>query len=417
MSVIINPQSLSGTITAPPSKSMTHRYLVISALANGTSLLETPLRSDDTLATIDAIRKLNIYVEDIGNEWEIAGGSPKASTSVIDCKESGTTMRLMLGFCSLLNEASTLTGAPSLIRRPNKPLLEALEQLGVMTQSKDGYPPITVKGKMNGGKASIRGDVSSQFVSSIILAAPYAKHPVDLKVTTQLESKPYVEMTIDAMKKSGITAQYTDSLDKIHIPLGNYIPQIKRIEGDWSSAAYMLAAGAISGKVHVDNLDIESKQADKEIIQILKQMGAYMKFTGNRVTTEKSDLKAIDIDLRDCPDLFPIVSCLCSIAEGRSTLTGLGRLKIKESDRLEAVIEGLERMGVKMIRSENSLTIIGDSPIGAMIDPHNDHRIAMSFAILAQRASGKTKILNSKCVSKSYPEFWGHLKKIGAKIR
>lgn len=416
MSVTIKPRSLTGTVIAPPSKSLTHRYLIISALADGLSILEEPLRSDDTVATVEALRMLGVKIEAPGDDWRVTGGTLQAPDSVINCKESGTTLRLMIGVCSLLEAPCTLTGAPSLIRRPNKPLLDALSQLGVQTQSKDGFPPITIKGKLKGGSAVIRGDVSSQFISSIILAAPYAEKPVDLRVTKKLESKPYVEMTLEAMRKSGVKAQHTETLDSIHVLNGKYSPSRIRIEGDWSSASYLLAAGVLAGKVHVDNIDVSSSQADKEILGILEEMGAYIKFTGKRITTEKSDLAAIEADLRDSPDLFPMVACLCSVADGTSVLTGLGRLRIKESDRLAAVREGLRGMGVEVSSSEESITIKGGTLKGAEIDPHNDHRIAMSFAVLAQTAVGETKIMNPECVSKSYPGFWDDLKRIGAEI-
>ena len=191
----------------------------------------------------------------------------------------------------------------------------------------------------------------------------------------------------------------------------------KRIEGDWSSAAYLLAAGAIAGKVHVDNLDVGSSQADKEIIRILNEMGAYIKINGKRVTTEKSELAGITTDLSDCPDLFPIVACLCSVAEGESRLTGLGRLRIKESDRLSAMIDGLQKMRVDVKGDDDSVTIRGGTPKGAVIETYNDHRIAMSFAVLAQAAEEETTILNPECVSKSYPGFWEDLRKIGAEMR
>jgi 3-phosphoshikimate 1-carboxyvinyltransferase len=179
----------------------------------------------------------------------------------------------------------------------------------------------------------------------------------------------------------------------------------------------MLAAGVMTGKVQVENLDVKSRQADREIIQILDQMGANIKINGKRVKTEKSCLTAIEFDMRDCPDIFPIVACLCSVADGTSKLTGLRRLKIKESDRLSAVIEGLEKMSINITRTDDSVTIKGGKPIKAKIDPHNDHRIAMSFAILAHKADGETIIMKPECVSKSYPGFWEDLKKIGAKIK
>ena len=417
MSITVNPGTLTGSVTAPPSKSMTHRHLITSALADGVSLLESPLRSEDTEATVEALRKLGATITDLGGDWEVTGESLTPPSSVIDCHESGTTLRLLTGLCSLLDEPCTLSGAPSLLRRPNKPLLDALEQLGVQTQSLDGYPPITVKGKMKGGKAMIPGDISSQFISSIILAAPYAENPVDLRITTRLESKPYVEMTLNAMRKSGVKVQHTENMDAFHVPAGRYNARTTRIEGDWSSAAFLLAAGALSGKVHVDNLDVESSQADREILRILDEMGAYIKISGNRVTTEKSMLTAIEADLSDCPDIFPIIACLCSAAEGESRLTGLARLRLKESDRVAAVMEGLEKMGAAVTSIDDILIINGGALHGAVIDPYNDHRIAMSFAVLAQAATSETTIMNPECVSKSYPAFWDDLKHIGARIR
>ncbi|MBE0633210.1 3-phosphoshikimate 1-carboxyvinyltransferase [Candidatus Bathyarchaeota archaeon] len=417
MSITIKPGTLTGSVTAPPSKSMTHRHLIASSLADGVSLLESPLRSEDTEATVEALRKLGATITDVGGDWEVTGGSLTPPSSVIDCHESGTTMRLLTGLCSLLDEPCTLSGAPSLLRRPNKPLLDTLEQLGVQTQSLDGYPPITVKGKMRGGKAMIPGDISSQFISSIILAAPYAENPVDLRITTRLESKPYVEMTLNAMRKSGVKVQHTENMDAFHVPTGRYKARTTRIEGDWSSAAFLLAAGALSGKIHVDNLDVESSQADREILRILDEMGAYIKISGNRVTTEKSMLTAIEADLSDCPDIFPIIACLCSAAEGESRLTGLARLRLKESDRVAAVMEGLGKMGAAVTSIDDILIIDGGALHGAVIDPYNDHRIAMSFAVLAQAATSETTIMNPECVSKSYPDFWDDLKQIGARIR
>ena len=417
MSLKVTPRDLTGTIKAPPSKSATHRYLITSALAKGKSILEDPLQSEDIIATMNGLRKLGINIVEEGDRWRITGGTLTPTDSVIDCNESGTTMRLLIGHCSLLDKPCTLSGAPSLLKRPNLALLNALEQLGASTKSSEGYPPITVTGPLRGGEAEIRGDISSQYISSIILAAPYAEKSLTLRVTTRLESKPYVQMTIDTMKKTGITPRYSENLEEIHVPTGCYKPLRTHIEGDWSSAAYLLAAGAIAGKVHVDNLDVKSSQADMEITRILEEMGAYIKITGNRITTEKSDLSAITADLSNSPDLFPIVACLCSIAEGESRLTGLGRLRIKESDRLSAMIDGLRRMGVEVKGDDEAVTIKGSTPMGAVIDTYNDHRIAMSFAVLAQAAEGETTIMNPECVSKSYPGFWEDLKKIGAEIR
>jgi 3-phosphoshikimate 1-carboxyvinyltransferase len=375
-----------------------------------------PLHCDDTIATVDGLRKLGINISNT-EDWEIEGGKLSPPSSIINCNESGTTIRLLIGLTSLLDTSCTLTGTPSLLRRPNKQLLDALEQLGAQTKSNAGYPPITITGKIKGGRADISGNISSQFISSILLAAPYSESPVELNVTTPLESKSYVQMTLDTMKKSGIKVKHSENLEYFKIPNEKYIPQKTRIEGDWSSATYMLAAGALAGKVQVDNLDLSSSQADTEIISIMNEMGANIKIKENRVAVKKSKLNAINVDMSDFPDLFPMVACLCSVAEGTSKLTGLTRLKIKESDRMAATIEGLKKMGIEVSGDHDSVKITGGLPHGAVINTHNDHRIAMSFAILSHTAEGESTIMNPECVSKSYPDFWETLTQIGAKIR
>lgn len=417
MSVKIRKSTLHGSVEAPPSKSRTHRNLITAALAKGKSVLEKPLVCDDTLATVEALRSLGVQVKEEGGKWIVEGGELTAPQSPISCNQSGTTLRLALGVCSLLEKESIITGAPQLLRRPNKALLEGLSQLGVQVKSEDGYPPVKVRGPMKGGEVQIRGDVSSQFISSIILAAPYAQNPVTVKVTTRLESKPYVQMTLDAMKQGGVRVVPNGDLTVINVPQEEYKPVDTRIEGDWSSAAFLLAAGVLSGKVHVDNIDTGSSQADKEILHALGHMGAQVKIKGNRLTAEKSYLKGLEMDLSDCPDIFPIISSLCAVAHGTSRLTGLGRLKIKESDRLEVMAEGLMAMGVKIQIIKDTCIIEGGPLKGADIDPHGDHRIAMSFAVLGLVTEGETTINDSDCVNKSYPEFWEDLAGLGADMR
>jgi 3-phosphoshikimate 1-carboxyvinyltransferase len=413
----VRKSNIYGSVEAPPSKSMTHRHLITAALAEGESILETPLICDDVVTTASGLKALGIKIKEGGDRWLVEGGHLTSPSGPINCNQSGTTLRLLLGTCSLLEEKCTITGAPQLRGRPNTPLLEALEQLGVQTGSEGGYPPIKIKGGMKGGVAEIRGDVSSQFISSIILAAPYAEEPVTIKVTTRLESKPYVQMTLDAMRRCGVKAISKQGCIEIKVPLGKYKPTRTRIEGDWSSAAFMLAAGALSGKVHVDNLTMNSSQADKEILHALDMMGAHVKVKGSRVTAEKSYLRGIEMDLSDCPDIFPIVSSLCATALGRSELTGLGRLKLKESDRLKAMAEGLRRMGARIQVDDSTCTIEGGPIKGAIIDPHGDHRIAMSFAVLGTLAEGETIINDQDCVNKSYPGFWDDLASLGAETR
>jgi len=417
MRATVRKTTIWGSVEVPPSKSMTHRHLITASLAEGRSVLEKPLVCDDTVATVSGLKALGINIKEERDQWLVEEGQITSPSGPINCNQSGTTLRLLLGTCSLLDEWCEVTGAPQLLRRPNAPLLEALEQLGVKTRSDDGCPPIKIRGKMHGGVTEIRGDVSSQFISSIILAAPYADEPVKVKVTTRLESKPYVRMTLDAMRRSGVKAISKQDCVEIQVPLGRYKPTRTRIEGDWSSASFMLAVGALSGKVHVDNLDMGSSQADKEIMHALDMMGAHVKIKGKRVTVEKSILNGIEMDLSDCPDIFPIISSLCATAQGKSTLTGLGRLKIKESDRLSAMTEGLRMMGARIQVLGDTCTVEGGPLRGASIDSHGDHRIAMSFAVLGTFTEGETIINDPECVSKSYPGFWEDMASLGAETR
>ncbi len=417
MSITVKPSVLHGSVETPPSKSMTHRSLITSALAEGRSVLEKPLICEDTVATLEALRLLGVKISESEDSWIVEGGTIKPPTGVIGCNQSGTTLRLMLGLCSLLDTECVITGAPQLLRRPNKPLVDGLEQLGVWTSSENGFPPVTIKGPIRGGEVKIRGDVSSQFISSILLAAPYAEKPVTVQVTTKLESKPYVQLTMDAMKKSGIRVSTNKDYTETKVPLGKYNPVNTRIEGDWSSAAFMLAAGVLAGKIHVDNVEVEGSQADREILYALDLMGAHVKIKGKRATAEKSLLKGLEMDLSDSPDLFPIISCLCARAQGKSKLTGLGRLKLKESDRLTVMADGLRKMGADIQVVDDTCIINGSSLKGAEIDPHGDHRIAMSFAVLGLVAHGETKINDPDCVNKSYPGFWDDLAALGADMR
>ena len=235
-------------------------------------------------------------------------------------------------------------------------------------------------------------------------------------LTTSLESKPYVSMTMDVQREYGVEIKSTNSMEHFTITPQRYTTKDYSVEGDWSSASYMLAAGALTGEVSLGNLSQASSQADAVIYNILQDMGAGIWQTSGNVTVSNNSLHAVDIDLSDSPDLFPMVAALSSRAEGVSTLRGLRRLKYKESNRIEAMTEGLRSMGVKITKNEDTMMITGGETFGSTINPYNDHRIAMAFAILALVSKGETTILDAECTSKSYPDFWGDLEKLGAEI-
>ncbi len=418
MRVTVERSEIHGRIAAPSSKSLTHRAVICSALAQGRSQLEYPLSADDTEATLRVIQALGVGVEKLKGSWIIEGGDLNPPTEALDCGESGTTLRLMTAVCALVEGPSVLKGGPSLSGRPVEPLLDALRQLGIECGSRGGNPPVKVHGKggFEGGEVSIRGDISSQFVSALLLIAPFAREQLRVKVTTRLESAPYVGMTLDAMKAFGVQAEAPEGYTEITVKRQAYRPTTFAVEGDWSSGAYILAAGALAGKVSVENLHPESRQADAAIAEILGEMGIEPQFRGQGLSVESRELRGIDWDLTDSPDLFPVVAALCSAANGESSLRGLKRLRLKESDRIASMVEGLSRMGVKTESSDETMTIHGGAPEGAVIDPHDDHRIAMAFGVLGLAARGVTTIKDAGCVSKSYPDFWEDLEAIGAQI-
>jgi 3-phosphoshikimate 1-carboxyvinyltransferase len=417
MSVTVKPSEVSGSVAAPPSKSMTHRALFLAALADGRSVISNPLTADDTEATSRVLAELGVDIHR-GGEWVVDGGYLDAPTKTLDCGESGTTLRFMTAACALVDGDSRLAGGSSLSSRPMEPLLNALEQIGVHNESRGGLPPVTIRGTghIRGGEAHLPGDVSSQFVSALLTVAPLADAPVKISLTARLESRPYVAMTMDAMRTFGVEAVHTPDFMSLTAPLGPYRAAAIAVEGDWSSASYPLAAGALVGEARVTGLSHRSSQADRAITTILTRMGVEVKTYSDSVTTRASRLKGIEADLSDCPDLFPVVSALCAAAGGESCLTGLARLRLKESDRVAAMAEGLTRMGVEVNFDEDSATIKGGSLHGAEVDPWGDHRIAMSLAVLALRAEGESTIKNAGCVSKSYPGFWGDLAALGGRV-
>jgi 3-phosphoshikimate 1-carboxyvinyltransferase len=299
-----------------------------------------------------------------------------------------------------------------------EPLLDALRQLGVDCESRGGNPPVKVHGRggIDGGEVTIRGDISSQFVSALLLVAPYARNQLRVKVTTRLESAPYVGMTMDAQRAFGVQVKASEGYQEMQVENQAYTPTEYAVEGDWSSGAYMLAAGAMAGKASVDNLLRESMQADAAIIEVLREMCAKPIFHGERVGVDHAEINGINWDLTDSPDLFPVVVALCSAAKGESRLQGLRRLRLKESDRIASMVEGLGRMGIKNEPSKDSIIIHGGAPEGAVIDPHGDHRIAMAFGVLGLAARGETAIMDAECVSKSYPGFWEDLESLGGRV-
>lgn len=381
-------------------------------------MIREPLMSEDTEATRRVLEQLGVGISCKDGAWKVAGGSLRKPESDLHCGESGTTLRLVTALCSLVDGECKLIGGPSLSKRPIGPLVEGLRQLGAECESTGGLPPVTVKGKgrLPGGEAVLPGDISSQFVSAILIAAPRGEKDTTLSLTTRLESRPYIELTMEVQHIFGVSVEASEGMEKFRIESKSYRPANVTVDRDWSAAAFLLGAGALAGKVTVEDLNMGSSQGDAAILGILDEMGATVVCMGDSITVEMAPLSGIELDLSNSPDLFPVVASLCAAAPGQSVLRGLRRLRLKESDRVAAMTGGLVRMGVRCELVGDTLTIEGGSPKGCVIDPWGDHRIAMAFSILGLAAEGETTILDAECVSKSYPGFWGDLEALGVEL-
>jgi 3-phosphoshikimate 1-carboxyvinyltransferase len=418
--VIIKPvEALKGEVEAPPSKSYTHRMLVAALLSNGKTVIEKPLVSDDTLATLEAVKALGARVEQKNGLWEVEGQpNPEAPEKPINCRESGTTLRFMIPVAALARGKTTFVMGPSLSKRPITPLLQSLSDLGVKTQQNPSSV-VVYGGGIDGGETALRGDISSQFVSGLLFACPRAKKDTQISLTKPVESKGYIDMTVEILCKHSIKIEISKDYSSIRIPSGqNYKPFKHKVPGDFSSAAYLLAAAAVtSSKIRVYNLDYASKQGDKAILEILRQAGVNVHVGENYVEVYGAVSSPINIDASDVPDLVPACTAIACYARGRSEIRNAGRLKYKESDRLTALYTEFKKMGADIAVEEDGLIIMGPCELhGATIDPHNDHRIAMACAVAALGAKSDSTIVNAECVSKSYPNFFRDLSLLGANI-
>lgn len=408
---------LGGVLEAPPSKSYTHRGFVIATLARGESRIGNYLRAEDTLATVNACRVLGAGIR-LGREAIVrgTGGALKTPSTAIDCGNSGTTMRLVSAAASLDGEVE-LTGDASLRRRPMQPLLDALSQLGVRAYSVkgNGRPPVRIiGGSLRGGEARLRGDISSQFVSALLVVAPYARGDVEITLTTPLKSKPYVAMTLEAMRSFGVEVE-NEGYECFRVSPGRYRGTRYEVEGDYSNASYFLALAAMTGsEIRVRNLRRSSLQGDKRIIHYLREMGAEVETGENEVTVRGGELRGIEADLGDTPDLLPTMVALACKAAGRTVIKNVEHARQKESDRLAACAREFRKFGASIVEKKDGLVIEGAVKLrGAVVDSHGDHRLAMALSIAGMAAEGATRIRGAEVVGISYPGFFKALESLG----
>jgi 3-phosphoshikimate 1-carboxyvinyltransferase len=424
MRLEVKPSGVEGKIDAPPSKSYTHRAFTICLLAKGRGKIEQPLLSLDTLATLEACKLLGAGVEAEGETYWLKGtaGRLKPTGEVIDARNSGTTIRFMTAVCSLSPKPIKLVGDESLSKRPMGALVEALNALGVKArcEGKNGRPPVVVEGGgLQGGEVELEGGVSSQFLSGLLIACPYASSGVRISVEGELKSKPYVEMTLKYLEEAGARIRRNPALSRFEIPgQQTFRPLRLKIPGDFSSAAFPLGAAALTGRVRVENLDPQDPQGDRRIIELLKEFGAEVRTGPGWVEVEKGGLNGIEVDCGDNPDLVPILTVLGAVADGTTVIFNVPHLRYKETNRLAVLSHELPKMGARITETEDGLKITGVKELkGARMDSHGDHRMAMAFAVAGLVAKGRTIIVGAESIPVSYPNFIPHMQRLGAKFR
>lgn len=412
----IERSELSGSARAPSSKSYTIRALMCAAVAEGWSEIVNPLRADDTEAALEVLRGLGIQVRDLPDRWRVFGNCLHKPSGELPCGDSAATLRFATALASVVAGTSRLVPRPGLARRPIEPLLQALRQAGVVCSWDSASSSVVVQGgSLRGGKVTVPGDVSSQFVSALLLVAPLAEQGLELELSSAAQSRPFVLMTLDTLNRFGIRVEHTLDLDDFRVAPQRYGAVAFNIEGDWSTASHLLCLGALCGRLRVENLRPASLQGDRAMLNILHQMGANISSNGDSVTASFSRLRSVTADLSDCIDLLPSVAALAAVAQGVSEFSGIGRARLKESNRVRAVSEGLRSMGIQTWEEHDVLKVAGSVPRPAVIDSHDDHRIAMAFAALGLRV-GHTAIQGAGCVSKTFPGFWDLVKSLGGKV-
>ncbi len=421
MKIKVRKSSLTGDIRIPPSKSHTIRAICIGALSKGDSIIHNPLMSEDTLACLNAVKSLGANVENTADGWKINGfnGKPVTPDTPIDLKNSGTTMNFMISMAALGDGEIQLTGDSSLCKRPIQPLLDAIHLLGAAKAEPvngDGNPPVIIRGRMQGGSCTIEG-TSSQWVSSLLITAPFTKKGIDVSVV-RFNERPYVEMTLGWLKKMGI--EYSrNGRNNFEVPGGqSYHGFESAIPGDFSSATFPLMGALLceGSSLLIKGLDMKDTQGDKRVFDIVKEMGGNVASENGALRVNSSPIEGFEIDLNEIPDSLPAFAVLGCIAEGETRLVRVAHARIKETDRIKVMREELTKMGAKIEEKRDGLRIKESKLVGAELDGRGDHRVVMALTLAGLIADGETTIDTAESVAVTFPTFFESMKKLGANI-
>lgn len=410
---------LAGEVTPPPSKSQAHRLLIGAALSDATCTIHCNAINDDMKATMNSLNALgaNIIYD---NDKFIVNPIKLKKGGTLDCGESGSTLRFLLSVATVLGADATFIGSGKLPYRPNSALCDVLANHGITFERKNPTAelPVTCKGRLHGGNYILPGNISSQYLTGLLFALPLAQEDSEIEITDGLSSASYISMTLDVLHTAGI--KIDAKKEKYNIPGKQHysLPKELVIESDWSAAAFWIVAGIIGkNPITIHRTTPMSLQGDRHIVEHLRKMGAFIKISNEEITAIPSQLFATELDCKDTPDLVPILAVAASVATGKTTFTNVGRLRFKECDRLLAIERMLASFGISSETGDDTLTVFGGGKAIAKtpVDSFNDHRIAMSAAILSTIAEGETIINNAECVAKSYPRFYEDFIALGGK--
>lgn len=418
----LRKSEIKGKIQIPPSKSLCHRAIICASLCEEESKIENFIMSEDMRATIDGMKVLGAKIEEIKDEsgeinsLKVRGCFIK-NGDYIDCIESGSTIRFLIPISLLYKGKTTFHGRGKLVNRPLNSYINIFEKYGIDYIYESSKLPIIIDGNLKSGEYEIEGNISSQFITGLLFTLPLLDGDSKVKLTTKLESKGYVDLTIDILNKYGIQVKNNDYRELIVSGNQKYMKRDYRVEGDFSQAAFWIVAGIIGGEIECLDLNTKSLQGDKQILDIVQAMGGKVEINENSIKSYKSDTKGIIIDASQIPDLVPILALLASLSVGTTRIINAHRVRIKESDRLKAISNELKKLGADIEEIEDGLVIKGVEKLtGGEVDSWNDHRIAMTLAIASIRCEKPVIINNSSAVNKSYPNFWRDFKNLGGDL-
>lgn len=421
MKAIIAPSKLKGTITAPASKSSMQRACAAALIRKGKTVLSNPGMSNDDKAALNIIRQLGARYEVNGDKIVIDSSGVNAVGDNIDCHESGLSIRMFTSIAALSDKKITVKGSGSLAKRPMDFFDEVLPQLGVEVKSNNGYLPLEIKGPLQPKNITVDGSLSSQYLTGLLFAYAAADaKDVSIKVKN-LSSRPYVDLTLKVLEAYGLKVPENRNYEEFYFRDSKVYGQPSTInytvEGDWSGGAFLLVGSAIAGNVNIKGLDLSSTQADRAVLQALMQAGTNISIRAEEMEIKESKLKAFHFNATDCPDLFPPLVALASYCEGTTVIEGTKRLTHKESNRALTLQEEFGKMGVKIQLQNDQMLIQGNPKLkGEEVSSHNDHRIAMATAVAGLKADKEMIVSGAEAVNKSYPQFWEHIKTLGAKV-